>query len=80
MRVLGPLSRFQLSIVPLTIHPFSNRELLNGLQKTGFRLDYNWDGSGALIKMYERAGGYYVGPCPFLYIRLSLISYLTIYF
>ncbi|KAI5122701.1 hypothetical protein M0805_009754 [Coniferiporia weirii] len=38
----------------------ADKELLAGLEKRGFRLDYGDDGSGFLMKAYERAGGYYL--------------------
>lgn len=39
----------------------ADKELLEALTKKGFRLDYNYDGSGFLMKAYERGGGYYLG-------------------
>ncbi|KAK9475660.1 hypothetical protein V1514DRAFT_322927 [Lipomyces japonicus] len=34
--------------------------ILNGLEKVGFKLDYGYDGSGFLMKYYRRGGGYYL--------------------
>jgi putative flavoprotein involved in K+ transport len=37
-----------------------DRELLNGLEKAGFKLDYGEDGSGIFLKYLRRGGGYYI--------------------
>jgi len=37
-----------------------DRELLNGLEKAGFKLDYGDDGSGIFLKYLRRGGGYYI--------------------
>ena len=40
---------------------FGFRELLDGLRGSGFRLNFGDDGSGFLMKAWERGGGYYLG-------------------
>ena len=40
---------------------FELRQLLDGLRGRGFRLNFGDDGSGFLIKCWERGGGYYLG-------------------
>ncbi|THG94933.1 hypothetical protein EW145_g8052 [Phellinidium pouzarii] len=37
-----------------------DKELLAALKKRGFRVDFGTDGSGFLMKAYERGGGYYL--------------------
>jgi len=37
-----------------------DRELLNGLERAGFKLDYGDDGSGIFLKYLRRGGGYYI--------------------
>ena len=55
-------------------------ELLEGLQKKGFRIDFNYDGSGFLMKAYERGGGYYLGAQPsLLQKRTRAFTYATEY-
>jgi len=36
-----------------------DKDLLDGLARVGFRMDYNWDESGWQFKYLERGGGYY---------------------
>ncbi|EJD04564.1 FAD/NAD-binding domain-containing protein [Fomitiporia mediterranea MF3/22] len=38
----------------------ADRELLEGLEKRGFRINFGDDGSGFLMKAWERGGGYYL--------------------
>ena len=40
-------------------------ELLDGLRKAGFRLNYGIEGAGALSLIRNRAGGFYIGEYPF---------------
>lgn len=40
-----------------------DKDLLEGLKKRGFCLDYGPDGAGFLPKAFEKGGGYYVSPC-----------------
>ena len=51
----------------------ADKELLEALTKKGFRLNFNDDGSGFLMKAYERGGGYYLGGVSF-----SLLCFLRI--
>ncbi|BFZ59121.1 hypothetical protein YB2330_000123 [Saitoella coloradoensis] len=37
-----------------------DKDLLDGLQKAGFKLDFGDDGSGFLMKYFRRGGGYYL--------------------
>jgi putative flavoprotein involved in K+ transport len=37
-----------------------DQELLRGLEKAGFKLDYGDDGSGIFLKYLRRGGGYYI--------------------
>jgi putative flavoprotein involved in K+ transport len=37
-----------------------DRQLLNGLEQAGFKLDYGEDGSGIFLKYLRRGGGYYI--------------------
>jgi putative flavoprotein involved in K+ transport len=37
-----------------------DRELLGGLERAGFKLDYGDDGSGIFLKYLRRGGGYYI--------------------
>ena len=38
-----------------------DRDVLEGLERVGFRLNYGIDGSGFPLLAWERAGGYYFG-------------------
>ena len=40
---------------------FFGREILEGLQRVGFKINYGEDGSGFLMLVLKRAGGYYIG-------------------
>jgi cation diffusion facilitator CzcD-associated flavoprotein CzcO len=37
-----------------------DREMLDGLERAGFKLDYGDDGSGIFLKYLRRGGGYYI--------------------
>ncbi|KAK9472389.1 uncharacterized protein V1510DRAFT_417353 [Dipodascopsis tothii] len=37
-----------------------DKDILEGLQKAGMKLDWGYDGSGFLLKYYRRGGGYYL--------------------
>ncbi|GAB1216511.1 hypothetical protein ATERTT37_005727 [Aspergillus terreus] len=37
-----------------------DRELLDGLERAGFRVDYGPDGAGLFLKYFQRGGGYYI--------------------
>ncbi|EAL86271.1 hypothetical protein KXX16_001318 [Aspergillus fumigatus] len=37
-----------------------DRELLDGLERAGFKVDHGPDGSGLLMKYFQRGGGYYI--------------------
>lgn len=59
-----PLNLLRLMHVRLTQDiAEADKELLDALTKKGFRIDFNYDGSGFLMKAYERGGGYYLGTC-----------------
>jgi putative flavoprotein involved in K+ transport len=55
-----------------------DRDLLDGLSRAGFRMDFGWDGSGWQFKYLERGGGYYfnVG-CSDLVVdgKIGLVQY-----
>lgn len=38
-----------------------SRETLDGLKKRGFKLTFGEDGSGFLLLVWARGGGYYLG-------------------
>ena len=53
-----------------------NRDILDGLQRVGFRLNYGLDGSGFLLLAWQRGGGYYLGtPLP---RHLAYLPYMLV--
>ena len=50
------------------------RELLDGLQRVGFRLSWGEDDSGFYTLIWDKAGGYYFGMLPRFYILVALLK------
>ena len=44
-----------------------DKEMLDGLREAGFRFSYGEDGSGLVVMVYSRGGGY----CKYMYIRVQ---------
>lgn len=52
-------------------------ELLDGLRKAGFRLNYGIEGAGALSLIRNRAGGFYIGE--YLFRKLFFLIYQSFF-
>ena len=55
---MSVLKALQVSVTGLEAE--HDKELLDGLERAGFKVDRGPDGAGLLIKYFQRAGGYYI--------------------